>query len=308
MEPIHHIIIDTDPGIDDAVAIAAALFHDQIDVKLITTVAGNVSCDKTTNNALKLLEFFHSDVPVAQGAIKPLLRTLEDSSHIHGNSGLDGYDFPHPKKETLGIHAIEAMRETILSSKEPITLVPIGPLTNIALLLSVYPECKQNIKRIVFMGGSASRGNHSPAAEFNMFVDPEAAKIVLQSGLDITMCGLDVTSLATLTKENVEALKEMNRTGEMLYGLFQHYRGGSLATGLHMHDLCAIAYLVKPELFVTKKCFVDVEVNGSYTAGATIVDLKSYYQQQANAKVCLEIRVEEFRQWFMEIFTNPSVL
>lgn len=294
------VILDTDPGIDDAVAIAVALFHENMDMKLLTTVAGNVSVDKTTNNALKLLKFFGKDVPVARGATKPLVKHLEDSSHIHGNSGMDGYEFEESSQNLLPMHAIEAMRDTILKSPEPITIVPIGPLTNVALMLTVFPQCKENIERIVLMGGSASRGDHTPNAEFNIFADPEAAKIVFESGLPIVMCGLDVTSQATLTKENVEEIREMNKNGEMLYSLFQHYRGGSLKTGLKMHDMCAIAYLIKPELFQTQDSFVDIETQGVYTSGTTVVDLRGRLHKPSNATVCLEIDVPSFRIWVLE--------
>ncbi|WP_018756831.1 ribonucleoside hydrolase RihC [Paenibacillus terrigena] len=294
------IIIDTDPGIDDAVAIGVAVYHEALDVKLLTTVAGNVSVDRTTNNALKLIEFFGKDIPVAKGARQPLCIPYEDASEIHGESGMDGYEFPAPKKNIHPENAVNAIRETILNSEEKVTLVPIGPLTNIALFLALYPECKSRIERVVLMGGSASAGNHSPTAEYNILADPEAAKMVFASGLDITMVGLDVTNRATLTPDNVVEIRDLNETGKMLYSMFQHYRGGSLKTGLKMHDLCAIAYIVKPELFKTQKCFVDVETAGAYTAGTTIVDLMSRYQREPNATVCLDIDVEAFRTWAIE--------
>ncbi|BFH71551.1 MAG: ribonucleoside hydrolase RihC [Paenibacillus dendritiformis] len=295
------VILDTDPGIDDAVAIAAALFHERIDVRLITTVAGNVGLDKTTNNALKLLEFFGKEVPVARGAAKPLVRPAEDSSHIHGESGMDGYDFDEPKQTPLD-HAVLQMRDTIMNSPEPITIVPIGPLTNVALLLTLFPECKEKIERIVLMGGSASRGNHTPNAEYNIYADPEAASIVFNAGLPLVMVGLDVTSQATLTTEIVEKIKEMNKTGFMLYSLFQHYRGGSLKSrGLKMHDLCAIAYLVNPGLFKTQDCFVDIELAGTYTAGTTVTDITNRLGKPSNATVCLDIDVPAFREWAIEV-------
>lgn len=298
------IIIDTDPGIDDAIAITAALFHPQLDLRLITTVSGNVSIEKTTRNALKLLQFFGKSIPVAQGASQPLIRMIKDASHIHGHSGMDGYDFAEPTQQILTINAVEAMRDEIATSKEPITLVPIGPLTNIALLLTLYPASKKNIKHIVLMGGSASRGNHTPNAEFNIYADPEAAKMVFASGVDIVMCGLDVTNKATLTPEILAVLPGINKTGAMLHALFQHYRGGSMKTGLKMHDLCAIAYLVKPELFTTQQTFVDVETQGELTVGTTVVDLINHLKKPANATVCLDVNVEAFRLWVLEIINQ----
>ena len=294
------IILDTDPGIDDAVAIAAALFHPGIELALITTVAGNVDVSKTTRNTLRLLHFFDKEVPVAQGASQPLVRPLDNASHIHGHSGLDGYEFAEPGQQPLPEHAVEAMKATLLASKQPMTLVPIGPLTNIALLLTLHPECREKIERIVLMGGSAGRGNHTPNAEFNIYVDPEAAHIVFSSGLPIVMCGLDVTSRATLTGEMIAALPALNRTGSMLHALFGHYRGGSMQTGLKMHDLCAIAYLVRPDLFITRACHVAIETRGEHTLGTTSVDINNRLKRVPNAEVCLDIDVPGFRAWCME--------
>ncbi len=299
------IIIDTDPGIDDAVAIAAAVFCESLDVKLISTVSGNVSINHTTKNAQKLMEFFGKDIPVAQGASKPLIKQLEDASHIHGETGMAGYDFPEPTKELHKKNSIEAMRDVILSSDEKITIVPIGPLTNIALLLKTYPEVKENIEEIVLMGGSSGRGNHTPAAEFNIYADPEAAKIVLSQGVKTVICPLDVTSIATLDLETINKLRDMNKVGEMFYSLFNHYRGGSVSKGgLKMHDLTTIAYLDKPELFEKVETFVDVETTPGYTEGFMIVDFKGVYKKEANATFCTEINVEEFRKWMLNIFKN----
>lgn len=298
------IILDTDPGIDDAVAIAAALFHPHLHVALMTTVAGNVDVDKTTRNALSLLHFFGKDVPVARGAGQPLVRPLDNASHIHGHSGLDGYAFEQPQQQPLAEHAVTAMRATLLASDAPMTLVPIGPLTNIALLLTLHPECRSKIARIVLMGGSAGRGNHTPNAEFNIFVDPEAAHIVFTSGLPIVMCGLDVTSRATLTGEMIAELPDLNRTGAMLHALFGHYRGGSMQTGLKMHDLCAIAWLVRPDIFTTQPCYVAIETRGEHTLGTTSVDIHNRLKRPANAEVCLDINVAEFRAWCMETLSR----
>ena len=172
------IIIDTDPGIDDAVAIAVALFADELDVQLITTVAGNVDLEKTTTNVMKLLEFFDKNISVAKGASKPLISETVSCPDIHGDSGMDGFEFKQISMKPLKEHAVLAMRKTLEDSDEPVTLVPIGPLTNIALLLSMFPEINAKIKRIVLMGGSIGLGNCSQAAEFNIYADPEAARIV----------------------------------------------------------------------------------------------------------------------------------
>ncbi|MEK4509210.1 ribonucleoside hydrolase RihC [Paenibacillus anaericanus] len=295
------IIIDTDPGIDDAVALAIALFSEKLDVRLITTVGGNVGLDKVTINALRLLKFFNKNVPVALGADRPLIKEPIDASDIHGSTGMDGFDFEEPTEDlVLKENAVNAMYRVIMDSKEPITLVPIGPLTNIALLLKMYPEVKENIAEIVLMGGSTGRGNAGVMAEFNIYADPEAAKIVFQSNLPLVMVGLDVGLKALVYPEDSEQLKVMNQTGNMIYQLFQKYRGGSMKTGLKMYDATAIAYLLKPEMFQVVDTFVDVELNGSMTTGCTVVDLKGYLGKPNNAKVCVDIDPQMFKQWFMD--------
>lgn len=295
------IIIDTDPGIDDAVALAIALYSEKLDVRLITTIAGNVGLDKVTYNALRLLKFFNKTVPVALGADRPLIKDPIDASDIHGSTGMDGFDFDEPTDDlVLKENAVNAMYRVIMNSKEPITLVPIGPLTNIAILLKMYPKVKENIAEIVLMGGSTGRGNAGVMAEFNIYADPEAAKIVFQSELPLVMVGLDVGLKALVYPEDSEQLKVMNQTGNMIYQLFQKYRGGSMKTGLKMYDSTAIAYLLQPEMFQVVDTFVDVELHGSMTTGCTVVDLKGYLGKPNNAKVCVDIDPQMFKQWFMD--------
>ena len=295
------IIIDTDPGIDDALAIAIALFSDELDVKLITTVAGNVGLDKVTYNALRLLKYFErEDIPVAMGADSPLIRPYEDASNVHGKSGMEGFDFEETTISAIKENAVDAMRKVIMESAEPVTLVPIAPLTNIALLLKTYPEVKKNIREIVMMGGSASRGNKGVMSEFNVALDPEAAHMVFHSGVKLTMVGLDVGLKALVLPQDSERIKDMNKTGAMAYCLFKKYRGGSFNTGLKMYDSSAIAYLLAPEMFTAEETYLDVELAGSMTAGCTVVDLKGYLHQDANATVCLDINQDAFRQWFVD--------
>lgn len=295
------VIIDTDPGIDDAVALGIALYSEELDVRLITTVNGNVSLDKVTYNMLRLMKFFDKQVPIAKGAATPLIVEPVDASDIHGETGMDGYDFEDPDESLLlDEHAVTAMKREILTSDEPVTLVPIGPLTNIALLFRTYPEVKQNIKEIIMMGGSTGRGNSSVMAEFNIYADPEAAKIVFASGVPIAMAGLDVGLKALVYPEDSEVLKDMNKTGNMIYHLFKKYRGGSFNQGLKMYDSCAVAYLLKPELFEVAHSYVDVELGGALTKGTTVVDLKGKMNKQPNVNVCVDIDANEFKKWFME--------
>ena len=295
------LIIDTDPGIDDAVAIALAVFNPRFDVRLITTVAGKVSIEATTTNALKLMAYYGKDVPVARGAAEPLIRQLDDASDVHGKTGMEGFDFPEPKTELLlDKHAVEAMRDEIMASAEPVTVMPIGPLTNIALLLKTFPEVKSRIERIVLMGGSVTRGNKGVMAEFNIFVDPEAAKIVLTSGLDITMATLDAGLGTVIPPEKTAQLKDMGKVGLMAHDLFQRYRKRSFGTGLKMYDACAVACLLEPDLFDMTKAFVDVEIAGELTAGCTVVDLKGYLKHEPNATVTTGVHADRFCDWFMD--------
>ncbi len=301
MENKRKLIIDTDPGIDDAIAIAIALFSEKLDVKLITTVAGNVSLDLVTENTLKLLTFFGKDIPVAKGAAEPLIQKFDDAKNVHGASGMDGYNFGEPNRNNLlEEHAVNAMRRTILESQTPVTIAAIGPLTNIALLLKMYPEVKKNIDEIVFMGGSLTRGNKTVMGEFNIATDPEAAKIVFESGVNLVMAGLDVGLKALVYPQDSEKIKTFGKTGDMMYCLFQKYRGGSFKTGLKMYDSCAIAYLLCPEMYDLQDTFIDVETQSPLTLGCTIVDLKGYMHRSPNAKVCVDIDAEIFKKWFME--------
>ncbi|MFC2288857.1 MAG: ribonucleoside hydrolase RihC [Treponema lecithinolyticum] len=294
------IIIDTDPGIDDAVALAIALFNESVDVKLITTVAGNVSLEKVTANALRLLTFWGKKIPVAKGAEKPLIEKFIDAAHIHGQSGMDGFDFPEPDMSLLvKEHAVNKMREIIMAEKT-ITLVAIGPLTNVALLFALYPEVKTHISRIVLMGGSLTRGNKGVMAEFNFATDPHAAKMVFDAGVPLVMAGLDVGWQSAVLPEDTAKLLTMGKTGQMVHALFKKYRSGTFATGLRMYDACAVAYLLKPEIFKTADVFVDIELSGKLTSGCSVVDLKDYLKQTANATVCTEIDPVAFRTWFIE--------
>src|SRR5699024_6195607 len=290
--------IDTDPGIDDAAAISIALNHPNFEVRMITTINGNVGIEKTTANALKLKRFFGSKVPVHRGASQPLVSEIVDASIVHGESGMDGYDFGQVNENDLAsIHAIEAMRKALLSSEEPITLIPIGPLTNIALLLSTYPEVKDYIKEIVLMGGSAGRGNVTPLAEFNIYCDPEAAQIVFKSGLPLTMVGLDVARSSTLSHTFVNELQTLNETGNMLHQIFKHYKGDDFEKGINVYDAYTVLYLLHPEQFNVVEADVQIETTGTYTKGATVTDIKSPFP---NCSVVMSIHPDKFEQMFIE--------
>lgn len=297
------LIIDTDPGIDDAAALAIAVASRQLDIRLITTVAGNVNINQVTTNAGRLLSFFGSDIPLAQGASGPLLGKTADAAAIHGSSGLGNVLLPDPAlNRLLSMGAVEAIADILRQTDEKITLLPIGPLTNIALLLKSYPELKKKIARIILMGGSCARGNLSIYGEFNIEADPEAARIVFTAGCPLTMVGLDVGEIALLQAEDCQKMRKMNKTGAMLYELFDFYRGGkgSMETGLKMYDSFALAYLLDPEMFETVDCFVGIETKGEYTRGATAVDLDHQMNQAANATVTVSVDALRFRTWFLK--------
>ncbi|MFC6163612.1 ribonucleoside hydrolase RihC [Lactiplantibacillus dongliensis] len=292
------LIMDTDPGIDDAAAITIALNHPDLELQLLTAVAGNVTVDKTTLNALKLVRFFNSNVPVAEGAAQPLIKPFEDAARIHGESGMPGYDFPTDLPKPLPMTAVEALRDTLLAAPEPLTLVPTGSYTNIGLLLKTYPEVIPHIKRIVAMGGALGKGNMTSAAEFNVFTDPHAAAIMYASGIPITMVGLDVTMKALLTSATMQTLPTLGRTGTMLHALFTHYGDGD-QTGVPMHDVNTLFYLLHPEAFTTEAMWIDIQTDGP-AIGETVGDIRgAYHDGRTNANVCVDIDAPAFNQWFL---------
>ncbi|GEN47652.1 ribonucleoside hydrolase RihC [Ligilactobacillus pobuzihii] len=296
-----NIIMDTDPGIDDAAALTMAINDPKINLKLVTAVAGNVTVDKTTANALKIVHFFGKDqeIPVAAGAKQPLIKPFEDAARIHGESGMPGYDFGNDYGQPIKKTAVEALRDEIMASKEPITLIPTGSYTNIALLFSEYPEVKENIKEIIAMGGTLSKGNMTSAAEFNVFTDPHAAKIMYDSGIPIVMVGLDVTLKALLTPETMDKLGTMGRSGKMLQALVTHYNDGD-DNGHPMHDVNTIFYLLHPEAMTTEEMWVDVQTEGP-AMGETVGDIRgAYHDGKTNAKVCVDIDAAAFNKWFLE--------
>lgn len=292
------IIIDCDPGHDDAIAILLAYAHrDVLDIRGITTVGGNQVLDKITDNALRILSFIEADIPVAKGAAGPLLGKLVTGEEAHGESGMDGPELPPSHFRPVEQGAVEFMLDIIRSSEEKITLVPLAPLTNIALLITAYPEVKEKIERISLMGGGISYGNVTRTAEFNIYVDPEAAKIVYESGIPITMSGLDVTDKAAIFEDEIEELKKRGRVstlvGELLdfysiYGKKMGYVGNAL------HDPCAVAWLLRPDLFQSKHLHVTVETEGKLTRGMTVADQRKKPDLAPNVEVLVDVDREAF--------------
>ncbi|WP_323941553.1 pyrimidine-specific ribonucleoside hydrolase RihA [Aeromonas hydrophila] len=288
------VILDCDPGHDDAIALILALASPELKVLAVTTSAGNQTPDKTLNNALRILTLLgRDDIPVAAGAPKPLARELIIADNVHGESGLDGPKLPDPAFAPVAMTALELMAKCLRESPEPVTLVPTGPLTNIALLLAAHPELKQKIARIVLMGGAAGPGNWTPAAEFNIYVDPQAADMVFKSGLPITMCGLDVTHEAQVMDEDIERVRAItNPVAQCVAGLLDffmiYHRDPKWGfAGAPLHDPCTIAWLLAPALFHGVECRVDIETGGTHTSGMTVVDRYGLTGKAANALVLL---------------------
>lgn len=288
------VILDCDPGHDDAIALILALASPELKVLAVTTSAGNQTPDKTLNNALRILTLLgRRDIPVAAGAPKPLARELIIADNVHGESGLDGPKLPDPAFAPVAMTALELMAKCLRESPDPVTLVPTGPLTNIALLLAAHPELKSKIARIVLMGGAAGAGNWTPAAEFNIYVDPEAADMVFKSGLPITMCGLDVTHQAQVMDEDIERVRAItNPVAQCVAGLLDffmiYHRDPKWGfAGAPLHDPCTIAWLLAPALFHGVECRVDIETGGTHTSGMTVVDRYGLTGKPANALVLL---------------------
>jgi inosine-uridine nucleoside N-ribohydrolase len=265
-------------------------------VRAITTVAGNQTLDKTTRNALVVLEVAgRTDVPVAAGADAPLRRPLRTAAHVHGESGLDGPVLPEPSARPLDVHAVDLLADTI----EPgVVLVPTAPLTNVALLLERHPDMRERLESIVWMGGSIGEGNVTPAAEFNAFVDPEAAAAVFASGIPVTMIGLDVTHKALFTRAHAERLRGAGRTGRFVAELsdfFQRFHERSYGLdGSPIHDALAVAQVIDPTLVTTSHVNVEIETESEYCDGRTVVDRRGVTGRSPNADVGVDVDAERF--------------
>jgi inosine-uridine nucleoside N-ribohydrolase len=296
------ILIDCDPGHDDAIAILLALASPEVDLRAVTTVAGNQTLDKTTRNALKVLELAgRTDVPVAAGADKPLRRTLRTAAHVHGESGLDGPALPEPATRPVDAHAADLLDELI----EPgFVLVPTGPLTNVALLLQRHPDVRERLDRIVWMGGAIAEGNVTPAAEFNAFVDPEAAAAVFGSGIPVTMIGLDVTHRALFTRAHAERLRGTGTAGRVVAELsdfFQQFHERRYGmSGSPIHDALAVAHVIDPTLVTTFECNVEIETASQHCDGRTVVDRWLVTNGPRNADVGIDVDAERFLELLVE--------
>jgi purine nucleosidase len=289
------VLLDCDPGIDDAFAIAFGCGHPGLELCGITTVAGNVGLDRTTHNALAVLEFLgHGDVPVAAGCPAPLLRPFENVRTVHGESGLGAARLPVPRGRPVDAHAVDFLIEQITAAPGELTLVATGPLTNVALAVRRHPPLVTQVADFVIMGGSAGRGNITPAAEFNIWWDPEAAAIVFGAGWRVTMAGLDVTHQALATAEIEDRMRGLGPlASELLLPGLSGYHSIAGAAGQPVHDVCALALIAAPALFGCKPARVEVETRGRWTAGMTVIDFDGPVSGH-NALVAMSVEVAGF--------------
>jgi pyrimidine-specific ribonucleoside hydrolase len=293
------ILLDCDPGHDDAIALLLALASPEVELIGVTTVAGNQTLEKTTANAIRILEFAErTDILVAAGADRPIVREAYVARYVHGESGLDGPDLPQAQGSPLEEHAVDFLGR----HADGATLVAVGPLTNVALMLARYPEARP--ARIVLMGGSIGLGNVTPAAEFNIWADPEAAARVFESGLDLTMIGLDVTHEALMTTADADRLRATGRTGTLVAELWEFYNRFHSQTygfdGSPIHDAVALTHVFRPDLVQTEYRHVEIDCASDLCRGRTVVDLWRRTENEPNVNVGVGIDGRAFVELLLE--------
>ncbi|KRL81910.1 nucleoside hydrolase [Lactobacillus ultunensis] len=293
------LIISTDPGIDDIAAMTISLFAKELDVKMIVPTWGNVALEYTLQNTLNLEKFLRTKVPVVVGANQPLVAPMISAASVHGKTGIAGFDFEKADDQLIepGLAATK-MAVAIKNSKEKMTLLGIGPLTDFALLFKQYPEVKENIDQIIIMGGNIGRGNHSPLAEYNIAGDPEAAQVVFHSGLPVKVAPLEIGNKAHLLPEQMDKVKECGEVGNMLYSLFSHIHEPDGDPRIKIYDPTAVGILLHPEMFTLKKAHVEIELRGQFTYGASVIDFMN--QDNSNAEVATDVDLDKFAKWFID--------
>jgi inosine-uridine nucleoside N-ribohydrolase len=297
------VILDCDPGHDDAIALLLAVASPELELLGVTTTYGNQTLAKTTANALRILELVgRTDVPVAVGADRPLERELVVAAHVHGESGLDGPVLPDAAAQPLAENAADFAASLIGNAREPVTVVATGPLTNVARYLATHGH--EGIERIVLMGGAIAEGNFTPAAEFNVWCDPEAAAAVFASGLDVTMIGLDVTHRALLGPAVEERLRATGRVGAFVADLNVYFTLYHRETygwdGAPIHDAVAVAHVIRPGLVETRHRNVEIELESELTRGRTVVDLWRRTERPPNAHVGVDLDAGAFFDLLVE--------
>ena len=303
----HKIILDCDPGHDDAIAILLAGHHPEIDLLAVTTVAGNQAVEKTTRNALKVCSFAQlTSIPIARGMERPLVRVSQHATNIHGESGLDGPNIPESVIEPVAMHAVDLIIELLMKSDGDITLVATGPLTNIATAMRKEPAIIPKIKAISLMGGAIGLGNVTSAAEFNIHFDAEAAAIVFNCGRPITMAPLEVTHMALATDSVIDSLRSSQKSVAMLAAnllvyFADTYRKVFGFPSPPLHDPCAVAAVIDPSIMSTQMAHVEIETTGDWTYGRTVCDIYGSMPHAANVHIGYSLDVTRF--WAMVIGT-----
>lgn len=304
--PAKSIIIDCDPGVDDAIALLLAFASPELDLLGITTVAGNVPLSLTQKNARKICELAgRSQVPVYAGCPRPMMRSLTTAEEVHGKTGLEGVDLPEPQMPLQPRHGVDFLIETLMSSSGEITVATLGPLTNLAIALIKEPRIATKVPEVVMMGGAISQGNVTASAEFNLYVDPHAAHVVFSSGIKLTMFSLDVTHQVLTTPERLEKIRAIDTpVSTAAANLLGHYSSRDAErfemTGGPLHDPCVIAYLLQPDLFSYRDCPVEIETTSELTIGRTVVDLWNSSGRSPNVKVAQTANAKEFYQLLTE--------
>lgn len=298
------LILDGDPGHDDAIAWVLAKGSGRFDILAVTTAAGNQTIEKTTYNALRVCTLIGLHVPVAKGCPRPLLTDPMNAPAVHGESGLDGPALPEPAFAAQSIGAVELMARVIRSSSEKVAIVSTGPMTNTAAFLMAYPELKSRIRCISLMGGGLLYGNWTPAAEFNILVDPEAAKIVFDSGVPILMSGLDVTEKALVKPADFERIRALqNPVSDIVWQwleFFYRFHKTLGYEGAPMHDPCAVMALIHPEVFTMRDYYVQIETCGDYCKGATVPDWYGVTGHAPNACCIIDVDRETFVDYLID--------
>jgi pyrimidine-specific ribonucleoside hydrolase len=305
------VIFDCDPGLDDGVALIAAFGSDDLDIKAITTVFGCSTVENTTTNALKFLDFIgREDVKVAKGASMSMEGKTDIAPFVHGETGFKNIFLPETKNKPYEKNAIETIYEVVMESDEKTFIITTGPLTNVGQAISRYPDLVERIGGISIMGGAIGMGNKNPVAEANIWNDPIAAKIVFDSGIPITMSGLNVTFKAKVYEKEIEEIKKIGTpiaklAAGFLQAHFEFYKAQGF-DGDPVHDLCAVASLVKKDIFTMVHCHVDVETKGEFTKGETVVDLQNKYGKVKNSFICTDVDRDAFVEFLKDRIVKLS--
>ena len=306
------IIIDTDPGVDDALAFLLALASPEIQLEALTTTQGNVTLEKATSNALSVLELARAGhIPVARGSLLPLVQPLRASAAVHGESGIGNSKLPEPTARPVPAHAVDYLIERVLAEPNQISIFPIGPLTNIAMAIRKEPRFAESVKELVIMGGAVLEyGNMTPQAEFNIYVDPHAAHIVFHSGIPMTLFPLDVTHKCVLRQEHVDRLMKIDSPiSRFIRDAMEVYLEASYALGYEgssLHDPLTLATFIAPELLTLKEFYVDVDISGGVSMGKTFADIPNVLKKPVNMKVATNVRGDDFVELFLQRMEDLS--